>query len=130
MPNQIERLFRAMILYMGLFWFITGLWGISHAWEMWSWLNSQSDIWKGNEIYFSVVLLLIYGSCPIIGWLCLNYFRKLATWQYRQIPGITEMSEPKWHDTEVFVALLATGTGLYCLNLCFRSLPETSLNHW
>jgi TRAP-type C4-dicarboxylate transport system permease small subunit len=132
MPNTIERLFRAMFLYTGLFWCITGLWGIPQAWGMWSALSMWSKLnsiaysqapWKGNEVYFTVVILLVYGSCLIVGWLCVNYFRKLASRQYQQIPGIAEMEEPKWHDTAVFATLLATGTGLYCLNLCFRSLP-------
>jgi len=126
MPNPIERHFRAIILYTGLFWFITGLWGIPSAWVVRSSLDSMS-LWKGNEVYFSVVLLILYGSRPIIGFLCLNYFHKLAAWQYQQIPGVAEMPEPKWHDTVVFAALLATGTGLYCLNLCFCSLPNLLL---
>ena len=123
MPNPIERHFRAIILYTGLFWFITGLWGIPSAWVVRSSLDSMS-LWKGNEVYFSVVLLLIYGSRPVAGWLCLNYFRKLAARQYQQIPGLAEMPEPRWHDTAVFTTLLATGTGLYCLDSFFLLLPD------
>ena len=123
MPNRIERFFRAMILYTGLLWIVTGLWGIPVAcvqWNMWD----SNGIRRGNELYCLVLLLLVYGSRPIVGLLCVSYFRKLANRQYQQIPGIAEMQEPKWHDTAVFTTLIATGTGLYCLHCFFCSLYD------
>lgn len=122
MPNPVERFFRAMILYAGLFWIVIGLWGVPSAWVMWTLWQNQGQFLRGNELYFAMTLLLICGSRPIVGLMCVTWFRKLADRQYRKIPGLAEMPEPKWHDTAVFTTLLATGTGLYCLNVFFSSL--------
>jgi hypothetical protein len=122
MPNLIERFLRAMILYAGLLWIVTGSWGIPASWAVWHMLDCQDHL-HGNELYFAVMLLLVYGSRPIVGVVCVSMFRKLAARQYQQIPGIAEMAEPKWHDTAVFATLLATCTGLYCLDYGFCSLP-------
>ncbi|MCL2120026.1 MAG: hypothetical protein FWH27_16535 [Planctomycetaceae bacterium] len=121
MPNLVERLFRAMILYTGLFWIVIGLWGIPASYVQWSMWDTHG-ILRGNELYFAMVLLLVCGSCPITGMICVGYFRKIANRQYQQIPGIADMPEPQWHNTAVFATLLATGTGLYCLDNCFHSL--------
>jgi len=122
MPNLIERLFRAMILFAGLFWLVAGLlWAIPASYMQSILWDSQNHL-RGNELYCTVMLLVIYGSCPFIGLICVYNFRKLAGWQYRQIPGLAEKSEPKWHDTAVFTTLLSTGMGLYCPELVFTSL--------
>jgi len=123
MPNPIERLFRAVILYTGLWWSVIGLWGIPASCVFWNMWNSQGYL-QSNELFFVVVLLLVCGSRLIVGVICVCKFRNLADRQYRQIPGIAEMPEPKWHDTPVFATLLSTGTGLYCLDLCFRTLCD------
>ena len=122
MPNLIERFFRAMILYAGLWWLVAGLlWAIPASYMQWIVWDSRGHL-RGNELYFAVMLLLIYGCCPITGLISVSYFRELARRQYRQIPGIAEMTEPQWRDTAVFTTLLSTGAGLYCLELVFISL--------
>lgn len=123
MPNLIERLFRAVVLYTGLWWTITRLWGIPAGCAQWYLWNSQGHL-QNNELFFAMTLLLVYGSPLIVGMICVCKFRNLAGWLYCQIPGIAETPEPKWHDTAIFATLLSTCTGLYCLNLCFRSLYD------
>jgi hypothetical protein len=124
MPNLVERLFRAMILYTGLWWIITGLWVIPECWRQWKEWDSQWNL-QGNELYFALVLLLVYGSYLVVGVICVGMFRKLAARQYQLIPDIADMADPMWHDTAVFATLLTTASGLYCLDIGFRSLSYT-----
>ena len=123
MPNMIERLFRAIFLYTSLYWLVVGLWGVPQAWVIWDSLDGQG-IRNGNELYFLLVLIFIYGGRLIVGWVGFCYFRELAVRQHRQIPHLEEQKEPRWHDTGVFATLLATLTGLYCLSCYFYSLPD------
>jgi len=126
MPGFTERLFRLTLLYAGLIFLITGLWGIVSAWFAWHAVTSLDRSY--DPIYYLITFIILYAPRPLLGILLLFRFRHFARKMLSKLHASPERSQPVWHDTPVFAALLSLITGLYFLYIGLAALPQTWLS--
>ncbi|MCL2348078.1 MAG: hypothetical protein FWC50_07415 [Planctomycetaceae bacterium] len=127
MPNFTERLFRITLLYAGLVFLITGLWGIVQAWIVWRSVTSLGPQGYDPICYF-IAFTVLYAPRIFFGVLLLFRFRRFARKILSKLSTSPERLQLVWHDTPVFAALLSLITGLYFLYAGLTALPQTWLN--
>ena len=123
MPNFTERLFRLTLLYAGLVFLVTGLWGIAQAWFAWQAVISQGH----DPFYYFITFTVMYAPRPFLGVLLVFRFRRFARKIFSKLSTSSERSQLAWHDTPVFAALLSLVTGLYFLYTGLTALPQNWL---
>ena len=124
MSNSIERGFRYLFFYYGVYFLLLGLFDLIAVPA--TWRTAVNHFQCDDNFMILLVFTLLFGSRLVFGGFVLAHFRRLARWAMQQIPEMQkaeefENSPPQreiqWYDAEVLSTFLSLFLGLYFINI-------------
>ena len=129
MSNSIERGFRYLFLYYGIFCVVLGLFDLIAVPSYWH--TAVHSYQCRDNFLLLLIFVPLFGSRLVFGSIIFSYFRRLACWATQQIPDFRKaeesenpptLQELQWYDAGPLSTFLSIFLGLYFIVSGFGEL--------